>query len=121
MLKALVTTIVLVCSSSLALSFDLANPPHPVDKGLHVAWGIGTEALVSSVATHAGSDYGPELGLTGAVITGIVKELTDKNIDAVDALATIGGGLIAYTVDKGIRLYVESKSSGAVVTVRFAM
>lgn len=109
-LAVLLTSTLFLTKPSLA--WDVSNPPGDMDKVLHVAWGAGTEALVSGTLTIIGVKSAPELGLTAAVITGVAKELADKNFDYLDALATVGGGVLAYVVDKNIRMVVTPRKGG---------
>lgn len=79
------------------------NERHPTDKILHFVWGAGTQATLSIGASALDMQYASEIGLAGAIATGIAKECVDKNFDPFDFAATAGGGLVSYLADKYIR------------------
>lgn len=87
------------------------------DRRVHIAWGIGTGAVISKVSKFFGFVGGSEAGLAGAVLAGVVKTVTDKSFDSFDALATIGGGLISYAADQQVRLMITPSKTGAVMAV----
>ncbi len=95
------------------------------DKILHFVWGAGTQAALSISASALDIKYGSEIGLAGALATGIAKECVDKNFDPYDFAATAGGGLISYLADKYIRakyfselppVQVEPTRGGAMIS-----
>lgn len=75
---------------------------NPNDKVIHFMWGQGTVYGVSSLAGDV--PYSAEMGLLGALLTGVAKEMHDKNFDPYDFAATAGGGLIAYVAQKKVRI-----------------
>lgn len=119
LIKLFVLISLLLISVDNSYSWDLANPPGDTDKVLHLAWGAGTELLVSTSLTYFDVNLAPEIGLSSAIVTGIAKELADKNFDPLDALATAGGGLIMYAIDKKIRVYIFNNKHITKLNVSF--
>ena len=106
----LVTIVFFMSLSSITQASESVpwNERHPTDKILHFVWGAGTQAGLSVGLSALGVSYASEIGLAGAVATGIAKECVDSHFDPFDFAATAGGGLVSYAIDKAIRLKFQS-------------
>lgn len=101
-MRSIVAALLLLgfCASP-ALAGEAWNERHPTDKILHFVWGGATQTGLSMLIGRLAPPLpGPEIGLAGAVVTGVAKELVDQHFDGWDAAATIGGGVVSYAVDK---------------------
>lgn len=101
-MRSIVAALLLLgfCASP-ALAGEAWNERHPTDKILHFVWGGATQTGLSMLIGRLAPPLpGPEIGLAGAVVTGVAKELVDQHFDGWDAAATIGGGLVSYAIDK---------------------
>lgn len=101
MRSIVVALLLLSFYTSSALAGEAWNERHPTDKILHFVWGGATQTGLSMlIGRLAPSLPGPEIGLAGAVVTGVAKELFDKHFDPYDFAATAGGGLVSYAIDR---------------------